>query len=216
MNEKNKVVLSIKNVNKRYKLNKLQTFQALFDINIEFYAGELVSIVGESGSGKSTLMNLIGGLDSNYSGKIIVDNENLRGLNDKQLDKYRKDKVGFIFQSFNLIPHLSILDNVTLALTLSNVNEKEKLERATQMLKKVGLAHEPMIVKIKNLKKDILIIPIGKEISVRIIGKLRPISAPNIPYLKNQESLLSISSSFIKKNFPNFLINGLPPKYPIK
>ena len=127
MNEKNKVVLSIKNVNKRYKLNKLQTFQALFDINIEFYAGELVSIVGESGSGKSTLMNLIGGLDSNYSGKIIVDNENLRGLNDKQLDKYRKDKVGFIFQSFNLIPHLSILDNVTLALTLSNVNEKEKL-----------------------------------------------------------------------------------------
>ena len=99
MNEKNKVVLSIKNVNKRYKLNKLQTFQALFDINIEFYAGELVSIVGESGSGKSTLMNLIGGLDSNYSGKIIVDNENLRGLNDKQLDKYRKDKVGFIFQS---------------------------------------------------------------------------------------------------------------------
>ena len=142
MNEKNKVVLSIKNVNKRYKLNKLQTFQALFDINIEFYAGELVSIVGESGSGKSTLMNLIGGLDSNYSGEIIVDNENLRGLNDKQLDKYRKDKVGFIFQSFNLIPHLSILDNVTLALTLSNVNEKEKLERATQMLKKVGLAHE--------------------------------------------------------------------------
>ena len=142
MNSKNDFILSIKNVNKRYKLNKTQFYQALFDINIDFKAGELVSIVGESGSGKSTLMNLIGGLDSDYSGKIIVDNENLRELSDKQLDKYRKDKVGFVFQSFNLISHLSILDNVTLALTLSNIIEKEKLERATKLLKSVGLERQ--------------------------------------------------------------------------
>lgn len=142
MNSKNDFILSIKNVNKRYKLNKTQFYQALFDINIDFKAGELVSIVGESGSGKSTLMNLIGGLDSDYSGKIIVDNENLRELSDKQLDKYRKDKVGFVFQSFNLISHLSILDNVTLALTLSNISEKEKLERATKLLKSVGLERQ--------------------------------------------------------------------------
>ena len=140
--DKNNLILSIKNVNKRYKLNKTQFYQALFDINIDFHAGELVSIVGESGSGKSTLMNLIGGLDSDFSGKIIVDNQNLRELSDKQLDKYRKDRVGFVFQSFNLISHLSILDNVTLALTLSNVSEKEKLERATKLLKSVGLERQ--------------------------------------------------------------------------
>lgn len=140
--DKNNLILSVKNVNKRYKLNKTQFYQALFDINIDFHAGELVSIVGESGSGKSTLMNLIGGLDSDFSGKIIVDNQNLRELSDKQLDKYRKDRVGFVFQSFNLISHLSILDNVTLALTLSNVSEKEKLERATKLLKSVGLERQ--------------------------------------------------------------------------
>ena len=73
-----------------------------------------------------------------------------------------------------------------------------------------------MIVYIKNLKKDNLIIPIGREIRVRMIGKFLPIRAPNKPYLENQESLLSSSSSFIKKYFPNFRTNGLPPKYPIK
>ena len=98
-----------------------------------------MSIVGESGSGKSTLMNLIGGLDSDFTGNIIACDQDLSKLSDKELDKYRKDKVGFVFQSFNLISHLSILDNVTLALTLSNVSEKEKIERATNMLKLVGL-----------------------------------------------------------------------------
>ena len=135
----NDVVLEIKHVNKKYKVTNKEYFQALYDININFKNGELVSIVGESGSGKSTLMNLIGGLDSDFTGQIIAGGEDLGTLTDKQLDKYRKDKVGFVFQSFNLISHLSILDNVTLALTLSNVSEKEKVERATKMLKMVGL-----------------------------------------------------------------------------
>ena len=135
----NDVVLEIKHVNKKYKVTNKEYFQALYDININFKNGELVSIVGESGSGKSTLMNLIGGLDSDFTGQIIAGGEALGTLTDKQLDKYRKDKVGFVFQSFNLISHLSILDNVTLALTLSNVSEKEKVERATKMLKMVGL-----------------------------------------------------------------------------
>ncbi len=131
--------LQLKGVNKFYKLSNKETFHALYDVNVDFEKGELVSIVGESGSGKSTLMNLIGGLDSDFSGQIIADGEHLENLTDKELDKYRKNKVGFVFQSFNLIPHLSILDNVTLALTLSNVSEKEKVERATKMLKLVGL-----------------------------------------------------------------------------
>ncbi len=132
--------LKLINVNKKYKLAGKQTFQALYDINIEFEKGELVSIVGESGSGKSTLMNLIGGLDSDFTGDIIAGGENLRKLSDKQLDKYRKNKVGFVFQSFNLISHLSILDNVTLSLTLSNVSEKQKVKKATEILKRVGLS----------------------------------------------------------------------------
>lgn len=131
--------LRLINVNKKYKLSNKETFQALYDINVEFEKGELVSIVGESGSGKSTLMNLIGGLDSDYTGQIIVGNEDLSKLQEKELDKYRKNRVGFVFQSFNLISHLSILDNVTLALTLSNVGEKEKIAKATELLKRVGL-----------------------------------------------------------------------------
>ncbi len=134
-----KKALKLLNVNKSYKLNKNESFQALYDINIEFDKGELVSIIGESGSGKSTLMNLIGGLDSDFSGQIIADGENLRKLSEKELDKYRKNKVGFVFQSFNLISHLSILDNVTLALTLSNIPENEKVKKATDILKRVGL-----------------------------------------------------------------------------
>lgn len=132
-------MLKIVNVNKTYKINKYENFQALHNISVSFKSGELVSIVGESGSGKSTLMNLIGGLDSDFTGNIIVGDQDLSKLSDRELDKYRKDKVGFVFQSFNLISHLSILDNVTLALTLSNVSEKEKVERATSILKLVGL-----------------------------------------------------------------------------
>ncbi len=134
--------LKLINVNKIYKLSNKETFQALYDINVEFKKGELVSIIGESGSGKSTLMNLIGGLDSDFTGDIISGGENLRTLSDKELDKYRKNKVGFVFQSFNLISHLSILDNVTLSLTLSNVGEKEKVDRATKILERVGLADQ--------------------------------------------------------------------------
>lgn len=134
--------LSIKNVNKFYKLGNKEKFQALSNINLDFTKGELVSVVGESGSGKSTLMNLIGGLDSDFSGDIEVYGTNLQGLKDKQLDKYRKNKVGFVFQSFNLIPHLSILDNVTISLTLSGVSEHEKVKKATMMLEKVGLGNQ--------------------------------------------------------------------------
>jgi len=131
--------LELKNVCKEYKLGNKEKFKALTDINLSFDAGELVSIIGESGSGKSTLMNLIGGLDSDFTGDIIVSGTNIQGLKDKDLDKYRKNKVGFVFQSFNLIPHLSILDNVTIALTLSGVKESEKVAKATEILKKVGL-----------------------------------------------------------------------------
>jgi len=132
-------LLELKNINKCYKLNGNEKFYALIDVNLSFNKGELVSVIGESGSGKSTLMNLIGGLDSDYSGELFADGKDIRKFRKKELDKYRKNKVGFVFQSFNLISHLSILDNVTIAMTLSNVKKKERIKRAKEILTELGL-----------------------------------------------------------------------------
>lgn len=133
------MLMQIKDLVKDYKIGKNNNFRALNKINLKFMPGELVSILGESGSGKSTLMNIMGGLDSDFLGEVTVDGKELRHLSDRELDKYRKNKVGFIFQSFNLIPHLTVLDNVAIALTLSNVGRREKIQKATLMLKRVGL-----------------------------------------------------------------------------
>lgn len=133
------LLLELKNINKSYKVNEKQTFQALKDINVSFEKGELVSIIGESGSGKSTMMNLIGGLDSKFEGELLVEGKNIGSFSEKQLDAYRKDKIGFVFQNCNLIPHLSILENVTIALTLSNIGTEERTQRAKQALAQVGL-----------------------------------------------------------------------------
>ena len=132
-------LLELKNINKYYKLKDNEEFHVLDNINLSFNKGELVSIIGESGSGKSTLMNLIGGLDSNYSGELFVNGKDIKKLRKKELDKYRKNEVGFIFQSFNLIGHLSVLDNVTIAMTLSNVRKKERIKRAKEILTDLGL-----------------------------------------------------------------------------
>lgn len=133
-------LLELRNIHKSYKISDNQSFQALKNINVAFDKGELVSIIGESGSGKSTIMNLIGGLDSHFDGELLVEGQNIGNFTEKQLDTYRKNKIGFVFQNCNLIPHLSILDNVTIALTLSNVDKNERIERATRALEQVGLA----------------------------------------------------------------------------
>lgn len=132
-------LLQLNSINKEYELLNNEKFKALKDVNISFNKGELVSIIGESGSGKSTLMNLIGGLDSKFKGELLVEGKNIGDFSERELDEYRKNKIGFIFQSCNLIPHLSILDNVTIALTLSNISKKERIEKATTALKEVGL-----------------------------------------------------------------------------
>ena len=133
-------VLELTDVRKDYKLQNKETFTALSEVNVSFDKGELVSIVGESGSGKSTLMNLIGGLDSDYTGTINVSGKDLKSFKEKDLDDYRKKKIGFVFQSFNLIPHLSVIDNVTIGLTLSNEKESVKHKKATELLTKLGLS----------------------------------------------------------------------------
>lgn len=133
-------VLELIDVRKDYKLENKEKFTALSNVNVSFDKGELVSIVGESGSGKSTLMNLIGGLDSDFSGTINVSGKDLKSFKDKDLDDYRKKKIGFVFQSFNLIPHLSVIDNVTIGLTLSNEKESIKQAKANELLTKLGLS----------------------------------------------------------------------------
>ena len=94
-------VLSLNNVKKSYKLGDGTEFPVLKGINVSFEKGELVSIIGESGSGKSTLMNIIGGLDSKFEGEVLVDGKNIGSFTEKELDIYRKNKIGFIFQSLS-------------------------------------------------------------------------------------------------------------------
>ena len=126
--------LEVNNLNKYYPITDSERFHALKDVQLSFEKGELVSIIGESGSGKSTLMNLLGGLDSQFDGEILVDGENIGQFKEKEMVAFHKEKIGFIFQSFNLVPHLSILDNVTLAMTLSNIDSKTRKARAKEVL----------------------------------------------------------------------------------
>ena len=100
----------------------------------------MVSILGESGGGKSTLMNIIGGLDSKYEGDVLLNGSSLKHDTDKQLDEYRRKTIGFIFQSFNLISHLTILDNVLVPLEMTTLSKKEQVARAKELLAKVGLS----------------------------------------------------------------------------
>ena len=132
-------VLELKDVKKYYKLPGGGQYEALRGVNAKFAAGEMVAIVGESGSGKSTLMNTIGGLDSDFEGAILYEGKNLRDFSKKEMVNYHKKSIGFIFQNFNLIPHLDLIDNVSIAMTLSNADEKTRRGRAEELLTQVGL-----------------------------------------------------------------------------
>ncbi|SEK65324.1 ABC-type lipoprotein export system, ATPase component [Carnobacterium iners] len=134
--------LEVKKLNKYYPIGDDKQFHALKDVDLSFEKGELVSIIGESGSGKSTLMNLFGGLDSKFDGEILVEGKNIGSYTEKQMVQYHKEKIGFVFQSFNLVSHLSILDNVTLAMTLSNVDKETRMERAKTILDQLGLKEQ--------------------------------------------------------------------------
>src|SRR5471032_2955036 len=114
---------------------------ALDAVSLSIPRGEMVSIIGPSGSGKSTLLNLVGGLDRPSSGEVRVDGEALAGLSDDQLTRVRRDKIGFIFQFFNLLPTLSCLENVGLPLHLRGWARRKVDERARELLDLVQLGH---------------------------------------------------------------------------
>lgn len=114
---------------------------ALDSVDVSIAKGEMVSLVGPSGSGKSTLLNLIGGLDTPSSGQITIDGERLSGLSDDGLTRVRRDKIGFIFQFFNLLPTLTCIENVSLPLHLRGWTRKKAEERARELLDLVKLGH---------------------------------------------------------------------------
>ncbi len=134
-------MLQIKNVNKQYKTGELVQ-QALDDITLNLRENEFVAVLGPSGSGKTTLLNIIGGLDRYDSGDLIIDNISTKEYSDRDWDAYRNHWVGFVFQSYNLIPHQSILANVELALTISGIGRSERRRRAEEALDAVGLADQ--------------------------------------------------------------------------
>lgn len=134
-------MLQLKNITKNY-LSGDNEVQALKGINIEFRENEFVSILGQSGCGKTTLLNIIGGLDRYTSGDLIINGKSTKEFKDKDWDTYRNHSVGFVFQSYNLIPHQTVLANVELALTISGVGKAERRKRAIEALQKVGLGDQ--------------------------------------------------------------------------
>lgn len=134
-------MLEIKNITKDYETGS-DTVHALRGVSIAFRDSELVAILGHSGCGKTTLLNIIGGLDRYTSGDLIIDGRSTKEYKDRDWDTYRNHSIGFIFQSYNLIPHQTVLSNVELALTLSGVSKSERRRRAKEALEKVGLGDQ--------------------------------------------------------------------------
>ena len=134
-------MLQLKNITKNY-LSGENEVKALKGIDIEFRESEFVSILGQSGCGKTTLLNIIGGLDRYTTGDLIINGKSTKEFKDKDWDTYRNHSIGFVFQSYNLIPHQTVLSNVELALTISGVSKEERRKRAIEALKKVGLGDQ--------------------------------------------------------------------------
>lgn len=132
--------LRIANLKKSYRVSRTETQQVLRGINVEFKRGEFVAVLGESGCGKSTFMNILGGLDQDYTGSIVLDGEFLKDYSEKKLDDYRKSRVGLIFQNYNLISHMSVHENIEVAMTMSNIDRAERKARTQEILAQVGLS----------------------------------------------------------------------------
>lgn len=135
-----KELIKLENVSKRYKMGE-SIVQAIAGINLKIHYGDFVAIVGPSGSGKSTMMNMVGALDLATTGDIYLDNIDIEKLSESGLAQIRGKKIGFIFQTFNLIPTLNALENVMLPMIFQGVPRKERIERAKELLDEVKLSH---------------------------------------------------------------------------
>ena len=133
-------MLKLVNIVKDYPMKDQEPVHALKGLSVNFRRNEFVSILGPSGCGKTTLLNIIGGLDRYTSGDLIIEGRSTKGYKDGDWDTYRNHSIGFVFQTYNLIPHQSVIRNVELALTIGGVSKEERRERAAKALEKVGLA----------------------------------------------------------------------------
>ena len=131
-------MLQLRDIKKNY-VTSSETVEALKGVDLSFRQKEFVSILGPSGCGKTTLLNIIGGLDKYTSGDLLIAGRSTKEYTDRDWDVYRNHRIGFIFQSYNLIPHQTVLGNVELALTISGVGKEERIERAKRALDRVGL-----------------------------------------------------------------------------
>ena len=134
-------MLELKSICKRYVTQSF-TQVALDSVSLSFRDNEFVAILGPSGSGKTTMLNVIGGLDHFDSGDLLIDGISTKDFHDRDWDAYRNNRIGFVFQSYNLIPHQTVLGNVELALTISGVSKAERRRRAAAALEQVGLGNQ--------------------------------------------------------------------------
>ena len=139
MPKNSQIVISMKSLSKRFD-DEAGVLDALKNINIEIVSGDFVAIMGPSGSGKSTLMNIIGLLDKATSGVFELDGVDIASLGQKQLAKLRRDKIGFVFQNFNLLPRLSVAQNVELPMVYAKKSAAERSKKVAEVLRKVGLS----------------------------------------------------------------------------
>lgn len=143
------VLLQVKNIQKSYEIDSKTYEDVLGGINIEFDDSKIYAIYGPSGCGKTSLLNIISGLDLDYSGDVIFKDQRLRDFKLQELANFRKNNIGFVFQNFNLISHQSVLDNVKIPLRLKNLSEKEMNEIGESYLKQLGILE----FKQKNVKQ---------------------------------------------------------------
>ena len=139
-------ILKISNVRKTFSQGD-QDFNAVDDVSMVVNEGEFVSITGKSGSGKSTLLGLIGALDSPTSGVVEIDGQDITKLNNQKLTNYRREKIGFVFQNYNLVPNLSAKENVMLPMEFAGLSRKDRLNRAEELLESVGIAGDKQLRK---------------------------------------------------------------------
>lgn len=137
---KKNTLIELKDVKKHYDLGD-EVVKAVDGVNVEINEGDFVAIVGPSGSGKSTMMNLVGALDFSTTGDIYLDNINIEELQESELAQIRGKKIGFVFQTFNLIPTLTAIENVMLPMIFQGVPYDERYTRAKELLEKIGLGH---------------------------------------------------------------------------
>ena len=141
MNEQNNPILEVKNLRVSYHTYAGEV-KAVRGVQFSLEKGQALAIVGESGCGKTTMLNIIGGLDQYTEGDLVINGRSTKDFKDRDWDTYRNHSIGFVFQSYNLIPHQTVLQNVELALTLSGVSKSERKQRAKKALEDVGLGSQ--------------------------------------------------------------------------